>query len=416
MEYKAAIEENKDVMIRAKGNSLDLAIHFFCFLSVLLIGADKWGINVGVNFRLDQVFLVILTLLLAFKDAFYFTKNSWIIIFAALTLISVFFAFDFLRGVLFWFSILYNIVFIFYCFESYVRFYGLTKFISILRKTFYVQFFLIVVQFVLKVLFKFELSFLPSYGEYLVIPRFSLWFYEPSYLATYMVFWFALGAYMLILKGEKSYIWDVILSAITLVISTSTSGFLGIALVIALVYFLWIIKGITLKKIIVLFIIIALIVAFRFIFSSLFDTFIARIFTSGIDSASGGRVSRWQETIEIFFKNPLFGVGPGNYGLYVNGDNTYVPSNVTLELLATTGIFATIAFYAITVSLIIKAFKVRTTTESKVADLLIACVFGLIIFTITLQVNQGYLRLYHWLILGVVSGGIRYCKFGLKSE
>lgn len=404
------INKIKGVANGEKHNSLDYAIHFFCFISVLFIGADKWGINVGVNLRLDQIFLVILTLLLAVKNAFMLTENKWIILFAVFTFISAVFAFNFFRGVIFYFSIIYNIVFVFYCFESYVRVYGIFRFIKILRLTFYVQFFILAVQFVLKVMFNFEFSFLPAYGEYLGIPRFNLWFYEPSYLASYVVFWFALAAYMLVLKEDGSYIFDIFISAITLVVSTSTTGFLGIALVIVLVYIAWLFRGITFKKIIILLAIIAAIIAFRFIFSSLFDTFIARIFTSGIDSASGGRVSQWKETAEVFFKKPFFGVGPGNYGLYVSGDASYVPSNVTLELLATTGIFSTVAFYGISFSLATKTIKLKKGASTKQTGILIACVFALFIFTVVLQANQGYLRLYHWMFAGFISGGIQYVR------
>ena len=50
---------------------LDSFIHLFAFISILLIGADKWGIDVGVNLRLDQLFLVILSVLLFLKNGFY---------------------------------------------------------------------------------------------------------------------------------------------------------------------------------------------------------------------------------------------------------------------------------------------------------------------------------------------------------
>ena len=45
--------------------SLDVFIHLFCFISLLLIGADRWGIELlGVNFRVDQLFLCAFALLL----------------------------------------------------------------------------------------------------------------------------------------------------------------------------------------------------------------------------------------------------------------------------------------------------------------------------------------------------------------
>ena len=43
---------------------MDLAIDLFAVISVLLIGADIWGLDVGVNLRVDQLFLAVLTVLL----------------------------------------------------------------------------------------------------------------------------------------------------------------------------------------------------------------------------------------------------------------------------------------------------------------------------------------------------------------
>lgn len=51
-------------------STMDLVIHAFCFISVLLIGADIWGLDVGVNLRYDQVFLGILTILLVINQKY----------------------------------------------------------------------------------------------------------------------------------------------------------------------------------------------------------------------------------------------------------------------------------------------------------------------------------------------------------
>ena len=51
--------------------------------------------------------------------------------------------------------------------------------------------------------------------------------------------------------------------------------------------------------------------------------------------------------------------------------------------------------------------KLNKKLKTKQSKTLIAIAFGLIIFTIILQFNQGYLRLYHWMILGVLSGAIK---------
>lgn len=388
----------------------DALVHLFCFISVLFIGADKWGINVGVNFRLDQVFLLIFTALLIVKNRYRLTSNYSLVAFLIFSLISVFTAFNLLRGALFYFSIIYNVFFLFYAFENYVRFYGMEKFISILRKTLYLQFVILLIQYALKVGLKYELSFLPAYGEYMGIPRFNLWFYEPSYMATYLSFWLALSAYKLFICGQVSYVKDVMINVVMLIISTSTAGFIAIALVLVLVYVMWLAKGISKKKVITLLIIVVAIVGFCVVFSDLVEVFIGRLFGGDLDGASGGRIQGWSETFEIFLQKPLFGVGPGNYGLFVYNDAEIVPTNVTLELMATLGIFSTIAFYSLTYLLIKKARKLNKKLQTKQSKTLVAIAFALLIFTIILQFNQGYLRLYHWLILGVLSGGIKELK------
>lgn len=393
-------------------STMDLVIHAFCFISVLLIGADIWGLDVGVNLRYDQVFLGILTILLVINQKYRFTWNPWIALFLVASFVSTLFAVSIVRGAMFYFSIVYNVVFLFYAFESYVRAYGLRKLIVIFRKTMFVQFFILIFQVLLKLIMGYELSFLPSYGEYFGVPRFSLWFYEPSYLVTYLCFWFALSLYMFLIEGKKEYLKDILMALVMFLLATSTTGFLGIALSCAVIYVIWILKGFTARKLIFPCIVLLGFLIFRFGFSSIYEVFFARLFNQSLDSASGGRISAWLETWQVFIKNPLFGVGPGNYGLYLGKDVGTVPSNVTLELMSTVGIFATIAFYGLTISLCVRAKRIHCSTKSADSALLVACAVGLIIFTIILQANQGYLRLYHWLIFGIMSGAV----FQIKKE
>lgn len=404
MESSKALNKKSLMDVRL---DLDALIHISLFFSVLLIGADKWGFHImGVNVRVDQFVLCIFTFLLVLKGEYRVTKNIWILLFLFSTLFSSLFGFDSTRGIIYYFSILYNIIFIFYSIASYVGYYGLKNFISVLRATCYVQTILIVIQFLLKVIFRYELPFLPGYGEVSGIPRFQLWFYEPSYLATYISFWFALSLYMLILRGEKSYITDTVCCLIMFVISTSTSGFIAIALTVAIVYFIWLSRGITMKKMVFPVVILFLFFLFRFAFNDLYSVFIERLFSGSIDAASGGRVGQWLETFQVFQENPFFGVGPGNYGAYLGKGNEYVSSNVTLDVMATLGIFGFICWAGLTVSLLTTAYRYKQVKDTDDRDLLMACIFGLIIFTIILQFNQGYLRLYHWMFFGVIWGGI----------
>ena len=416
MENSSRIKLNKKSLFSDIKINVDTFIHIFCFLSVLFIGADLLGVNVGVNLRFDQILLFVFALLLTVKGKYRFTYNIWIIMFALFSLVSVFSAFSIKRGILFYFSIAYNIIFIFYSFTSYVKTYGIVCFINILRKTCYVKFVIFILQYFLKIVFKYEFPFLPTYGFFMGIPRFRLWFYEPSYLANYLVFWFSISLYTYLLGNDKSYFKDIIFCALMLILSTSTTGFLGIALVIVIVYLIWICKRVTLRKLLFPIVILVLLGISYFLFNDIFEVFIGRLFKGSLDSASGGRITGWEETFKVFKENPLFGVGPGNYGLYLGEDAGYVPSNVTLELMATLGIFSAITFYALTLQQIVKSVRIYKNNKNSETRLLVACAIGLLIFTIILQVNQGYLRLYHWMFFGIIEGGILRHKRSRKLK
>ena len=102
----------------------------------------------------------------------------------------------------------------------------------------------------------------------------------------------------------------------------------------------------------------------------------------------------------------FFGVGPGNYGLYLGQDAGYVPTNVSLELLATLGIGGFVAFYGLTAALAVQAFVLYRRRQTEQTFLLFSFALALLFFTVILQINQGYLRLYHWMMFGILWGAI----------
>lgn len=396
--------------VRAE-SGLDRLIHFFCFLSLLFIGADRFGMEIGgVNFRLDQLFLLFLTAFLVMRGAYRIHADIWTFGFVLFAALSTLLALRFERALAFFLSILYNVVFLFWAISSYVRFYGLERMIALFRKTCFVQFGALLVQLALKVLLDYELPFLPSFGYYFDVPRFQLWFYEPSYLATFLSFWFAFSFYRLLVHGERGYLKDVVCGIIMFIITTSTSGFLAIALVVASVYMIWLFRRITFEKLLFPFFVLLLFFAFRFGFSKIYDTFIARLFEGSLNAASGGRIEGWAETFQVFLRYPVFGVGPGCYGIALGRDAGYVPSNVSLELLATLGVFGFVFFYGITLSLLFRAKKLARGRLDEDAKNLTALCYALVVFTVILQINQGYLRLYHWAFFGILWGGILSAK------
>ncbi len=375
-------------------------VDFFLFLSTLFIGADVFGINVGVNIRLDQLFLLITAVLMIANQKYRITLNKPLIFFLIFSFLSTLFSYNFNRGILFFASIVYNVFFVYLVYFNYVKYYGYRRFFHIFRSTIFVQFCVFMLQVFLKIVFDFEFSFMPTYGSYLGVTRFRLWFYEPSYLATFLSFYFCYCLYLVVLQKKRQYIVDITACLIEFVLSTSSTGFVAIGVSFLFVYLIYLIKGKNTRiKLMMPLIVIALLLLFKFTLRDTYDVFFTRLFRQKLDASSGGRTTTYIETWNVFINNFLLGVGPGNYGLYVSGDAGKVPSNVTLELLATLGIFGTISFYAISLHPVVKCVKKNSRSSIELKAFCLA----LVVFTLILQVNQGYLRLYHWMFFGVVN-------------
>ena len=388
------------------GKGVIVLIDSLLFLATLLIGADKFAFEVfGVAVRIDQFILLLLALIMLASGCFKLVYRREMVFFLASAFLSVLFSFNKIRGAAFFLSIVYNYIFVFCLYKNYIDNFGIGKFIKIFRATLYVDIFILLIQVGLKMVFNKEIPFMPSYGEFRGVHRFALWFYEPSYLATYLSFFFAFALFELLFKEKKSYIIDLLLCLLGFLLSTSTSGFISIALVFLFAYIAYLFKGkrSSVKFGLPMLVIIGLVI-FRFAFSNVYDVFVNRIFSEGLNSASGGRMEQYGETLSVFLSNPIFGVGPGNYGAYLGIGNDYVPSNVTLELMATLGILGMVSYYLISLGYILRIKKVFITDKKTYMSLL----FALIIFTIVLQFNQGYLRLYHWMYFGILEGVLSY--------
>ena len=65
-----------------------------------------------------------------------------------------------------------------------------------------------------------------------------------------------------------------------------------------------------------------------------------------------------------------------------------------------------IAFYGVTASLFLRAVALYRRERSVSAFLIFAFAVALILFTVILHINQGYLRLYHWMAFGVLAGAL----------
>jgi O-antigen ligase len=316
--------------------------------------------------------------------------------------VSVCFSVNIKESVLYLIWLLFNVLIIFFVFSVYVAERGIHKVFDLLRKTLYVQAILIGLQFFIELIFKYQIPFFNS-GTYRGIPRPALWFYETSYFSTYFCFWLAASTYLVFVRKIKGYFKDFCCCLISIVLSTATTGYVAIIAVGAFILcYTFIHKD---KRFFGLFFGTLFCIAFFAVaMPNIFNTFVLRLFNQNLDVASGGRIQGYAETIKVFFENFFFGTGPNTYGFYLNKGREHVPTNITLELLATTGIFNTIIFYMLIYKLLSGIFKITKYDRSSEAAIAKACAAGLILFIILLQVNQGYMRLYMWMFFGILAG------------
>lgn len=380
------------------------------FLCVLLIGADTWGVNIGgFNFRFVQLILLAAGLIIVVKNKYKFYFSPVLLAFIGLYFVSCLFSVSITESLIYFVWLLYNIFIILFLFASYVSSYGIRNFMKILRISFYVQTVLLAVQFFLELIAGYKIPFFTT-GTFMGIPRPALWFYEPSYLATYFSFWLICCGYLFLRTYKRMFLIDFLFALAGMALCTATTGFLAIGATFIIMF----LSAFYYKrnKVVIILVAAALVayIAIILLLPNVLSVFVGRLFSDGIVSASGGRIGMWSETWKVFLTRPLFGVGPNCYGEFLGFDRSYVPSNVTLELLATTGIFTTFALILF-ISLIIRnSFRVYKKVRGEDSLALWALSIGLILFLIVLQANQGYMRLYMWMIFGILMGGASYVK------
>lgn len=371
---------------------LDTAIHVITFINILFIGSDIFSFEIiGVTVRYIQIGLLLGFLLLAIKRKRNIKIPKILILYLLIMFITSILAVNIKLGIIYYLSIIYNSIFVFLYFKEYIREYKINNFTKLFRLSCYGIAVLMIIVFGLE---KFGIEIL-SYGYYLGVYRINLWFYEPSYLSTYLSIWYSLALYYLIVKGDKGYIKDIVFSILSFILSTATTGFIAIIVSFGFVV-LMVIRKLKVKHYLIMGLtLIATILLVLLVFPNVFDVFFLRLF-EGISQASGDRIKRYSETVNVFLENPIFGIGTGCYGYYLNQAGL-VPTNVLLEMLASLGIVGTTMFLYFIFMPVVKAYKSNNIDYK-------AYSYSLIIFFIILQANQNYLRLYMFMIMGVVYG------------
>lgn len=254
-----------------------------------------------------------------------------------------------------------------------------------------------------------------GYDTFHSIPRPSVWFYEPSYLATYMMFYYGINLYLYFfsqnMEDKKRAKLDLFLSIFFIAIITSTAGYIGLIIGILMLSIVFVLKTKISSRVIKRIAVLAgfsLVVYFLIVIikPEINAIFVQRIVSlvkdqASVEGASGGRTSMWSILWIDFLKNPIVGVGAGAYQNYAKID--YPPSNVSLEILVTTGIVGGVAFLLFILHHVFLG-TLKPIQYNYELIILQSMVFAFVLFFLTLQTNQNYLRPYMWMHLGLIAG------------
>lgn len=373
------------------------------FLSMVLIGSDRISFDIGgFTIRFVQILLILESFVLYLQGKYKMLITIPMIAVIASHILSTIFTYDIKASFAYDFWVIYNFLFVLYVFYSYAKSTEKEKVIDLILLSFIIQSIYIYIQFIFGSLGYNDPFF--SMQHHMDVYRPAIWFYEPSYVATYFSIYFALSLYLLINIRSKKYIINSLNSLLSLILITSTTGYLAIGFTMFLMLIMNIkaILNINKKKLIGILIVIAISIIIVLNLNITFiDVFLGRIFKDGLINASGGRVYNWIYTFNIFIENPIIGIGPNAYMKYTGLATP--PTNVSLELLVNLGILGFGAFYYFLISVLREGYK----KVSKTSIYNKAIVFSIIVFMVTLQANQNYMRLYLWMFLGICIGFAR---------
>ncbi len=303
---------------------------------------------------------------------------------------------------------IFNFIFYFILPLNYVKYFGFDSIFSIYRASFLFVGSYVAVQVIASTVG----LYLPVAGQSIgSIVRGQALCYEPSYYALYFTpfVMYENSRYLLDAPGRKHFGW-VMLYNLFFLLSTSTGClfsylFFAVSLVVLSPVF-W-------RRILQFFAFIgALFAGFFWIFQSGFQMLL-KFFYYGL--RQGSLKERWEGILRdgsIFWEFPWTGVGAGAVSTYAQqmayGDvdpldpevfQLFSSTNVTMEILASLGLFGAIGFLALCIYIVQDLSTVfhveRLTVEER--SRLLSLAISLLVLFFALQFNQSVLRAYVWI-------------------
>ena len=253
-----------------------------------------------------------------------------------------------------------------------------------------------------------------------------LWFYEPSYAAIYLCFYFGTAFYLWLVKRHPNSRIDLIIASIGLITLQSATGFFACLITLTFVTLsIAIIKNM---------LAIGLIIAFSAYLSlSLLNLssntmvgFLVEGLSAEVDlsvtiiNRGGNRVGRLLSGVEAFLSNPLTGIGIGADKFYTQtigagslseeytlGEGKDIIGNpfinIFVEVAGTMGIIGLSGFLFMIFKLCSYAC-ISKKANRKEADYVNAMGVGLICMLISMQAEGTFLRFYIWSSIGLFLG------------
>lgn len=261
---------------------------------------------------------------------------------------------------------------------------------------------------------------------YGVLARINAFSYEPSYFATYLligwsilyVLWRKKNAEMFSLNIIKLFL---LILSITMILSSSRMGILMIMLLsaeffLSKIYFcikkIFLAKQVKIKGVVnVAFIVGFLLLLGNIVHTNDFSEYEFLLSGTGLGGQAAHSVDERSEraiqTLDIFFENPLMGIGIGGVPEHIAKAanisaslKEFEGNAVIFEVLAASGIIGIVPFLLYFFELIAAPLKrFRKSGDSILLALIVALVFELVI----LQFNQNILRPYLWLHIAILS-------------
>lgn len=395
------------------------AVAVFVFLSLLLIGADRFGLRIG-GLSLRAVFPVLMVacslLYLRYNENIRFHKPMMIlfVLWALAGAASSFESYAPAKSVGYTIWTLFNFFIIISLFYNYARNSEPAQVLSLWLFVFRIHCLLVILEFARNIL--------TGNPE-----RPYLWFYEPSYLAIFMTAYFGSALYMLLHRG-RAYLPDFLLATATFLLVASATGIFGMLLAVALNF---VISRQRLKLLLGTAVLGGSFVGILYVFfqsTTYYQFLVGFLLTSDANLIDlillrgGNRVVRAIVGWEAFLQHPWLGIGIGADDVYMDLNGfpdaawRYIRPwsdvdfgapfcNVFVSVLGSTGILGFLPFMGIILyagGMALGQIRLRRNPE------IVAMLVGFFSILLAMQLDGTVQRYYVWSPLGLALGMVAY--------